>query len=908
MSNFIRNLGKSQRSKDPVEIASVAIYSTDGHLLFLKRNDNEKWTLPGGHLENGESPEGGARREAKEEAGIDLPDLTRLGEGMAGAYLIHAYRGETTAMPDHTQDPDAECSESRWVDVKEGLPPEIADNLHSPKNITLRLLGLQSDKLDKSENTFVVDFIREFVNNVTEWSGAGVINAAVVPSLYQPGQLVVHWFDEYGFLGKSQPTPSLQQVAQIIQEQLGLDASPAPGILDIYAKSWANIPAPLVKGREIARLLENPDPSERSMAFKLSGIQPTDIAQALTSSDPVLQRAGFDHPGSNDNNLLMLLMRLKDRYQLQDEALSRSAIQPHHLHALYNTLNLDTDPASKQILARIAAHDQLDRELWREMWDNPMCAGSRRPLIRHAVAPPDVLEQVVASALTMPEIAPSASLARDALRHPSVPIGAVAAALKSPQLDFRVYGSECPDLTPDLIADVLTSGSIPKDNDSDAQCRANVLKGWNVQRQHLDTALRDVHHDVRAAVFESPSADLSPDHVLMAMAMKDYYLVGKALKSRVALPEHHQLWAAQNPIEVVKSEVLVKNVNPTVFSAIAKATDPKGRDLVDHKGQLTAHPDIVQPFVDNYQKAVLQSPISIAPLARSAKNSISRKVILGTDEPIFGEPTGVRYMIKPYHEKISRLVSNYQKHPHQGWAEITNQAMYHAGGIGHLHQKVHVAEHNMGPGYEKEPALVVRMEPGFHTLQSMDVDYDWPDHTKQDARKVTLMDFATNNLDRHPGNLMFNPDTKQLLTIDHPRSLQYVLSAEHKLLKNGWLNERASRPDVYKNYDSIGHYHKSSAINEIDPWFTNDYDDRLQIMRGYEGAFDWWRGASPKVRAALTEQLKHIKDPLIKEHIARNFESRASMLDDIAKHGVENFGDEWYKDATVPMHLAPRRK
>ncbi len=140
-----------------VQVASIAVFNEDGRLLFGKRNDNGKWTLPGGHLEDGETPHAGALRELKEETGIDGL-LDDLGSEVVEAYKsdkkieVHCFislDGGDGEKVSSKADPDEECSEWRWVDVSDGLPEEIAGNLHSPKNVTLRLLGLQDEKLAK---------------------------------------------------------------------------------------------------------------------------------------------------------------------------------------------------------------------------------------------------------------------------------------------------------------------------------------------------------------------------------------------------------------------------------------------------------------------------------------------------------------------------------------------------------------------------------------------------------------------------------------------------------------------------------------------------------------------------------------------------------------------------------------
>lgn len=136
------------RKYEADKVASIAVFNRKGRLLLGKRNDNGRWTLPGGHFEPGERPVIAALRELQEEAGFDLDesDIEFLGEGLAGrnnSKTIYAFRAVVEGQPDSSEDPDEECDEWKWVDVSNGLPKEIAENLHSPKNVTLRLLGLQ---------------------------------------------------------------------------------------------------------------------------------------------------------------------------------------------------------------------------------------------------------------------------------------------------------------------------------------------------------------------------------------------------------------------------------------------------------------------------------------------------------------------------------------------------------------------------------------------------------------------------------------------------------------------------------------------------------------------------------------------------------------------------------------------
>ncbi len=139
-------------TKDAVEVASIAVFDDAGDMLWGRRRDNGRWTLPGGHLDEGEDAYDGAVRELQEETGLQTQEvLESLGAEVVDSgkrrILVHAYQVvlHDAEKPRVTteEDPDNECSEWRWVNVSDGLPKEIGDHLHSPRNVTLRLLGMQ---------------------------------------------------------------------------------------------------------------------------------------------------------------------------------------------------------------------------------------------------------------------------------------------------------------------------------------------------------------------------------------------------------------------------------------------------------------------------------------------------------------------------------------------------------------------------------------------------------------------------------------------------------------------------------------------------------------------------------------------------------------------------------------------
>lgn len=135
----------------PPEVASIAVYR-DGRLLWLRRRDNGKWTLPGGHLNPGEEPMDAACRELQEETGFDPngghiefvgDDATSTGLRV-WSFVIEQEKG----APHPYCDPDGEAAEFKWF-APEEIPTD--DQLHTPRheNITLRLLGLNDADMIK---------------------------------------------------------------------------------------------------------------------------------------------------------------------------------------------------------------------------------------------------------------------------------------------------------------------------------------------------------------------------------------------------------------------------------------------------------------------------------------------------------------------------------------------------------------------------------------------------------------------------------------------------------------------------------------------------------------------------------------------------------------------------------------
>lgn len=120
---------------------SIVILNKEGHILLVQYQ-NRSWGIPGGLMELGESVEESARREVREEIGLEIKKLeligvlsgkewfTRLKNGheyynVIIGYLCTDYEGEI--MPDMEEVIHAAFFD--WDEIPEHTPPMIKSQL-----------------------------------------------------------------------------------------------------------------------------------------------------------------------------------------------------------------------------------------------------------------------------------------------------------------------------------------------------------------------------------------------------------------------------------------------------------------------------------------------------------------------------------------------------------------------------------------------------------------------------------------------------------------------------------------------------------------------------------------------------------------------------------------------------------
>ena len=116
-----------------VVCAGAVVHDRDGRLLLVRRRNAPSkglWSVPGGRVEPGESPEQAAAREVLEETGLRVEVGRLLGSVQIGDYLVHDFAAQVVGGSLRAGD---DASDVRWCSIEEAellpLTPGLLDEL-----------------------------------------------------------------------------------------------------------------------------------------------------------------------------------------------------------------------------------------------------------------------------------------------------------------------------------------------------------------------------------------------------------------------------------------------------------------------------------------------------------------------------------------------------------------------------------------------------------------------------------------------------------------------------------------------------------------------------------------------------------------------------------------------------------
>jgi len=130
--------------KTKFKAAMVVVLNGDNEVLLLKRSTEsnwmpEKWALPGGHIEEGESPKDAAVRETKEETSLDIDNVHELKEKeQVMMYYSNSQSGTVKLDSEHT--------DWAWVSYDDMTNYDITPGLKESVKLALEKANGQASK------------------------------------------------------------------------------------------------------------------------------------------------------------------------------------------------------------------------------------------------------------------------------------------------------------------------------------------------------------------------------------------------------------------------------------------------------------------------------------------------------------------------------------------------------------------------------------------------------------------------------------------------------------------------------------------------------------------------------------------------------------------------------------------
>jgi hypothetical protein len=824
-----------------------------------RRNDNKLWTLVAGHIAEGETPEQAAYREIKEESGLKAQFLSFIKAEQGQAGKLYFYSTQIQGEPTNENDPDKETSKVVWVDVREGVPKNIYDHLH-PKgdaNLIRQIFDMK-----KSEKIWV------------EEGGFAVLEKSEETEV---SKLLKHPNPQERSLGLKLSSVSPEDIAQAILDpydkvfQTAFNHRDAAHALTVLASNTRDAAGnPLWARHDI--LLNSPKLTKDHITLMAGAIK-NDAALPIQDQAKrlkVLAQHGYTDLNKNESiwahHLLYAgssqhptgkvsraenedthehLKSIKSEYETALTA--NKAIEPNNagLH--------DVGQVSPKVVYNVGEHKLMVKPYEEEEHPTAGWAEATSQHLYHTAGLGHLHQQSFVSnhgggkyniPATVIKIDPNsvpvhkAALGEVRKKNPDLENEARKIAL----MDFvtanvdRHSSNLMVQPNGHLLAidNAIAFGKPGKslDDISSKPGVASVAPGTKTPEG------KAAYQKLIKEWWPTVSADLKR-HVDKRLELIQHPVfkrrMGEAFTNRAAWLDGKA--AQEGDIDSFGDyahQELQKRMEGAEF--LSNHPDMKVEGL--HESLLDKHPAVHNADVAEFEKNVNKNDSAIHPL----KHDLG-----GMDVKALYKHGDKSYMIKPSVFKTEERQG--LNTPLSAWSELGSQAMYHAAGIGHLHQKAHATiAHGQFPDSH---GLVIHMAPGMKELASATPEEKEKLKTHPDLKKIGFMDFVGFNNDRHDSNLMIDSRGNPL-SIDHSRVLandNTSSSPENQDLK--WKDPGSG----------LGTGFKEAAKPDAATW-------------------NWWNNNKQKIIDTHHKHLDLLPDKEVRNRMKDSFDYRINAIDE----------------------------
>ncbi len=877
-----RGLVFSRTDQEPrtVQVALVTAYDSQGRLLLGKRLDNGKWTLPGGHLEEGEDPAEGARRELLEETSLEAQGLSPVTVYMLrDGTVLHCFSAYVTGEPHGADDPDHEVEDWKFVEVGDGIPKNIASKLHGPKdvdeNLLLKLFSLQKSEREYGES--LGKSVDPLVDNLVP--GMLAIKSISHMQLHRRGATC----------GRHPQGCAMHVQALVDATKKGASLPPvvvfknphdklfntADGHHRLAAASQlgqTEVPVLIREPKdpsfgksepdEIERLLQHPNPHERSMALLLANLEPKHLDIAAQDEDPSVHARAVAHPKFTAD---ALMQSGKTKQQLAFLALPKGP-RPEHLVTLYE--RSIGHPDQDVLHAAIVGHTELGQDLARALYRDPRVSfQARMALMKHPNLPQDVMSDAVNTALLAP--GDWAELAKLALvhptSHPSMAEEVVRKAMASKQAHHQALADHVLRnrwVSPSLIDDILDLARVRRDLQPLAEAAlTNPAASEAQSHKYLENMLRPTEPVQKSEPDNLQSTAAHEAEVIQAMLgyrahLTDTFQAAAFLAGGGELPferVRRALWAHEGDLEAAALAAYGYEVNDAnraaLRSVLSLETVRKSEPVAAQAREVVA----AAPEGEDVAEAVLRAfkDQFVFPVKLDAKAKHSAGTLLARDSK-----TGTTWLLKPGSGGQSTAAGAGQDPSTQSAREAAWAQVAQAWGLDAWFPRAEllIIDGKQFAALRLLPWAFKPLEKKRATDPALGRRVMQPLLTAGTLHRLAILDFVCGNPDRHGSNVMVD-DEGQVRLIDHGSAFagsEFDPGHDQNSFVPYYL--RAWSPDRFNALTPEQKYATLPRVNaqvaaDIKTWVENLSGERLAaILHRY--------GINPAATMARLERVK----------------------------------------------------